>query len=217
MIGLAYPADYVCFEDWVNAGKVALAHVREENLLPGYDIDVIPIPIATRGRRTAESMAMALQNSHFSAIVGGAYSDDTVPIQTLLANYKIPHFGPLISSADLSDRDEFPLFVRMNADDSQQMQALVSMWEYLGWHHGAVLRGPGAEAAYAVDSLVHAANQTGFELKSQQSIVASEPETITRALNSIREAGLRVVHLHLHENESVFAPIASNSVRSRLK
>ncbi|XP_060803785.1 gamma-aminobutyric acid type B receptor subunit 2 [Amyelois transitella] len=118
------------------AARLAVRHVNERGLLPGYKLQLITNDTECDPGVGVDRFFHALYTKRSSRVVmllGTACSDVTESIAKIVPYWNIVQVSFGSTSPALSDRSEFPLFCRTVAPDSSHNLARIAFIRKFGW------------------------------------------------------------------------------------
>ena len=72
-------------------------------------------------------------------MVGPGKSSSTIAVQNLLQVFRIPQIGYSATTTDLSDKEQFPYFLRVVPSDAWQAKAINHVLKHFNWTYIAVV------------------------------------------------------------------------------
>ncbi|CAH2241569.1 jg3905 [Pararge aegeria aegeria] len=118
------------------AAKLAVHHVNQQTLLPGYKLHLITNDTKCDPGVGVDRFFHALYTERQSRLVmllGTACSEVTESIAKIVPYWNIVQVSFGSTSPALSDRSEFPLFCRTVAPDSSHNPARIAFIRQFGW------------------------------------------------------------------------------------
>lgn len=128
------------------------------------------------------------------AFVGAYRSAESIPTSMLTGMWNYPQISGASTSADLDDKNQYPLFGRtIPSDHGNAVPIIQFMYEALGIKHLAVLNVNDAYGNSFVEGLRMAAEKYAPDLKIHQAPVDDGMAAIRTALSSIKETQYRYI------------------------
>jgi hypothetical protein len=138
-IAIAYAKSIGILNQWEYAAQIAINHAIQDNILPGYSINLIVINTQTTEAVAVRGALDALSTVSPHAFIGGTLNAETIALQYVLKGAGIPQIAPTASSESLTKRDSFPYFMRPIASEYDEARSILSLMQHFGWSNTAVI------------------------------------------------------------------------------
>uniref|UniRef100_A0A8C9R798 Olfactory receptor C family, b1 n=1 Tax=Scleropages formosus TaxID=113540 RepID=A0A8C9R798_SCLFO len=103
-------------------------------------------------------------------VIGGRFSEESIPVSKLLGVYLVPQISSTSSASILSDKTRYPSFVRTIPSDVHQTRALAKLMSRFGWDWIAVVSGDDEYSKSALESFLLNAKETNLCVDFQEII-----------------------------------------------
>ena len=153
-------------------------------------------------------------------IVGSAFSETSIYLAKTAALFQVPVVSYAASSDELSDKHDYPYFLRTNAPDKIQVQVIIDLlihfkWEYIGLMYS--FQSDGFNGAFALQEL---AEQRGvcvaFTSPIREFASAVDLQAITEEIASYDKVKVIVLFGAKNEAQAVLRALKEqSSLRSR--
>ncbi|KAL7870330.1 hypothetical protein SRHO_G00078270 [Serrasalmus rhombeus] len=139
------------------------------------------------------------------ALVGDSHSTPSISMARMLGLFGIPQVSPYATCACLSDKRQYPAFLRTIPSDHNQAAALAKAVKYFGWTWIGAVRSDTDYGNYGMASFLKAAQEEGICVEYSESYYRTQPRSkLERVANVIRRSTARVIVAFLHEGEMRF-------------
>ncbi|XP_044748557.1 gamma-aminobutyric acid type B receptor subunit 2 isoform X2 [Coccinella septempunctata] len=121
-------------ESEILAAQVAIQHINEMNVLPGYRLKLIVNDTRCDPGIGVDRFFYALySNKNILVLLGSGCSNVTERLANIVPYWNIPQISFGSTSPNLSDRKKFPLFFRTIPPDSSHNSAKIEFLRHFGW------------------------------------------------------------------------------------
>ncbi|XP_017564410.1 extracellular calcium-sensing receptor-like [Pygocentrus nattereri] len=139
------------------------------------------------------------------ALVGESNSNPSISIARMLGLFGIPQVSHFATCACLSDKRQYPAFLRTVPSDYHQAAALAKMVKHFGWTWIGAVRSDSDYGNYGMASFLKAAQEEGICVEYSESYYRTEPRSkLERVANVIRRSTARVIVAFLHSGDMKF-------------
>ncbi|XP_066540620.1 extracellular calcium-sensing receptor-like [Hoplias malabaricus] len=128
------------------------------------------------------------------ALVGESNSSPSISMARILGLFGIPQVSHIATCACLSDRRQFPAFLRTVPSDHHQAAALARIVKYFGWTWIGAVRSDSDYGNYGMASFLKAAQEVGICVEYSEAYYRTQPRSkLERVANVIRSSTARVI------------------------
>uniref|UniRef100_A0A3B4E7M6 G-protein coupled receptors family 3 profile domain-containing protein n=1 Tax=Pygocentrus nattereri TaxID=42514 RepID=A0A3B4E7M6_PYGNA len=139
------------------------------------------------------------------AVVGDSPSTPSISIARMLGLFGIPQVSYYSTCACLSDKRQYPAFLRTVPSDHHQAAALAKMVKHFGWTWIGAVRSDSDYGNNGMASFLKAAQEEGICVEYSESYYRTEPRSkLERVANVIRRSTARVIVAFLHSGDMKF-------------
>uniref|UniRef100_A0AAR2KV67 G-protein coupled receptors family 3 profile domain-containing protein n=1 Tax=Pygocentrus nattereri TaxID=42514 RepID=A0AAR2KV67_PYGNA len=139
------------------------------------------------------------------ALVGDSVSTPSMSMARQLGLFGIPQVSPHATCACLSDKRQYPAFLRTVPSDHHQAAALAKMVKYFGWTWIGAVRSDSDYGNYGMASFLKAAQEEGICVEYSESYYRTQPRSkLERVANVIRRSTARVIVAFLAPGDMKF-------------
>ena len=163
------------------------AQTGADRILPA---GVTLTPIVKDDQNTAEGgtqAANALVAEGVHIVIGSSGSSVSAAMQEVLKQYKIPQISYASSSPTLSDRTQYPYFMRVVPSDANQGKALAQLAKAFGWTKGAAIHTDDTYGTGTVQVFTSEFEALGGEMVAAQSFPPGTSDVASQ-LQAIKDA-----------------------------
>ncbi|XP_051780628.1 G-protein coupled receptor family C group 6 member A-like [Erpetoichthys calabaricus] len=129
-----------------------------------------------------------------SAVVGPGYSDISVAVGRVFQLFMMPQISYSSSSTILSDKAQFPSFLRTVPSEADQIKAMTLLMVQMNWRHILIIGSDDDYSQQGVTALVTSAQQANICIDFSQTIPTSEITNLLPGLiQKVRESPANVV------------------------
>ncbi|XP_066540790.1 extracellular calcium-sensing receptor-like [Hoplias malabaricus] len=129
-----------------------------------------------------------------TALIGDSNSTPALHMARLLGLFGIPQVSHFATCACLSDKHQFPSFLRTVPSDHHQAAALAKMVKYFGWTWIGAVRSDSDYGNNGMASFLKAAQEEGICVEYSEAFYRTDPRSkIERVANVIRRSTARVI------------------------
>ena len=133
-------------------------------------------------------------------IVGGMTSSLSVAIAQFSSVFQIPQISPISTSDVLSNKEEYPYFMRVMPPDKHQTEAIIQLISHFNWTYISTFHREGAYGTNAVTQIKKQARERGICVAVSAEVTSlTTPSEYDLIAKTLRRNGARVV--------VVFAPL----------
>ncbi|XP_040034641.2 extracellular calcium-sensing receptor-like [Gasterosteus aculeatus] len=128
------------------------------------------------------------------AVIGDGGSTQSLVVARLLGVFHVPQVSYFSSCACLSDKKDFPAFLRTMPSDFFQVDALVQLVKHFGWTWVGVIAGDDAYGLGGANIFVNKVGKLGVCVALHEVIPKNRAQTtISSIVSKIRSSGARVI------------------------
>ncbi|KAL7870307.1 hypothetical protein SRHO_G00078040 [Serrasalmus rhombeus] len=139
------------------------------------------------------------------ALVGDSVSTPSMSMARQLGLFGIPQVSPHATCACLSDKRQYPAFLRTVPSDHHQADALAKMVKYFGWTWIGAVRSDSDYGNNGMASFLKAAQEEGICVEYSESYYRTQPRSkLERVANVIRRSTARVIVAFLAPGDMKF-------------
>ncbi len=177
------------------AARMAVKEINADStLLDGYTLKIEVRDTAT-DPTTGAAAASDLIDAGVVGLVGAASSGVSTAIQGVAKQKKIPQISYSSTSPTLSDKTEYPYFLRVVPPDSLQGVALANVVKELGLDNIATLATSDDYGLGGIEVFEENAEALGLTILTKQRFASQESNVLTQ-LNAIKDSGAKVIVLN---------------------
>ncbi|XP_059212978.1 G-protein coupled receptor family C group 6 member A [Centropristis striata] len=200
--------------------SLALIHEIEQinaaGFLPGVQLGYLLCDTCASASKALQNLGEMLTINHsltlqcdltnfrprVKIIIGAKYSEVTIAVAKMLNLNMIPLISCKSSTAELSDKMRYPVFLRTIPSDKHQSKAVAKMMHYFGWNWVGVVYGDDEYGKAAFQSFLEDAEANSVCLDYQQVIphyldLSNNRQYIEKVAQRIRSSNAKVVLLIL--------------------
>nr|XP_033486607.1 extracellular calcium-sensing receptor-like [Epinephelus lanceolatus] len=149
------------------------------------------------------------------AVIGDGGSTQSLVVARFLGVFHVPQISYFSSCACLSDKNEFPAFLRTMPSDFFQVDALVQLVKHFGWTWVGVIAGDDAYGRGGANIFVNEVRKLGACIALHEVIPKNRAQTtISSIVSQIRSSGARVILVFAVEQDA--AALFDEALRERL-
>ena len=179
--------------DFSVAIALAIEQIKRQGvLLPNHELVV---DMRDTRLSQAESLADALQFAlveKADAVLGAITSAESKAAQLVLLNFNIAQLSFSATSPELSNRADFPFFVRNVPSDALQGAVMVQLVYSLGWRQFSLLATDDSYGRAGADQIVQSAQDLGMRVLSRQDYVTGSGVLPTRQIQTLKDSDARI-------------------------
>ncbi|KAL7870349.1 hypothetical protein SRHO_G00078460 [Serrasalmus rhombeus] len=139
------------------------------------------------------------------ALVGESNSNPSISIARMLGLFGIPQVSHFSTCACLSDKRQYPAFLRTVPSDYHQAAALAKMVKHFGWTWIGAVRSDTDYGNYGMASFLKAAQEEGICVEYSESYYRTDPRSkLERVANVIRRSTARVIVAFINSGDMRF-------------
>ncbi|XP_017564482.2 extracellular calcium-sensing receptor-like [Pygocentrus nattereri] len=139
------------------------------------------------------------------ALVGETASTPSISMARILGLFGIPQVSHYATCACLSDKRQYPAFLRTVPSDHHQAAALARMVKHFGWTWIGAVRSDTDYGNYGMASFLKAAQEEGICVEYSESYYRTQPRSkLERVANVIRRSTARVIVAFLASGDMRF-------------
>ncbi|XP_076853455.1 extracellular calcium-sensing receptor-like [Brachyhypopomus gauderio] len=139
------------------------------------------------------------------AVVGDSSSTSSISMARTLGLFGIPQVSHYATCACLSDKRQFPAFIRTVPSDQHQAAALAKMVRYFGWTWIGAVRSDTDYGNYGMAAFLQAAQDEGICVEYSEVYYRTQPHSkLERVANVIRRSTARVIVAFVHAGDMRF-------------
>uniref|UniRef100_A0A3Q2XQM8 Extracellular calcium-sensing receptor-like n=1 Tax=Hippocampus comes TaxID=109280 RepID=A0A3Q2XQM8_HIPCM len=136
-------------------------------------------------------------------VIGDGGSTQSLVVARFLGVFHVPQVSYFSSCACLSDKKEFPAFLRTMPSDFFQVNALVQLVKHFGWSWVGVIAGDDAYGRGGANIFVHEVRQLGACVALHEIIPKNRArKAISSIISNIRSSGARVILVFAVEQDA---------------
>ncbi|KAL7870309.1 hypothetical protein SRHO_G00078060 [Serrasalmus rhombeus] len=139
------------------------------------------------------------------ALVGDSVSTTSMSMARILGLFGIPQVSHYATCACLSDKHQYPAFLRTVPSDHHQAAALAKTVKHFGWTWIGAVRSDTDYGNYGMASFLKAAQEEGICVEYSESYYRTDPRSkLEGVANVIRRSTARVIVAFLQSGEMRF-------------
>ncbi|XP_066540649.1 extracellular calcium-sensing receptor-like isoform X2 [Hoplias malabaricus] len=136
------------------------------------------------------------------AVIGDSDSTPSISMARILGLFRIPQISHFATCACLSDKSQYPAFLRTVPSDHHQAAALARMVKYFGWTWIGAVRSDSDYGNNGMASFLKAAQEEGICVEYSEAFHRTQPRSkLERVANVIRSSTARVIVAFLASGE----------------
>ncbi|KAL7870357.1 hypothetical protein SRHO_G00078540 [Serrasalmus rhombeus] len=140
-----------------------------------------------------------------SAVIGESGSTPSISMARMLGLFGIPQVSHYATCACLSDKRQYPAFLRTIPSDHHQAAALARMVKHFGWTWIGAVRSDSDYGNNGMASFLKAAQEEGICVEYSESYYRTQPRSkLERVANVIRRSTARVIVAFLASGDMRF-------------
>ncbi|XP_041656803.1 extracellular calcium-sensing receptor-like [Cheilinus undulatus] len=137
------------------------------------------------------------------AVIGDGGSTQSLVVARFLGVFQVPQVSYFSSCACLSDKNQFPAFLRTMPSDFFQVDALVQLVRHFGWTWVGVIAGDDAYGRGGANIFVDKVRELGACIALHEIIPKNRAQTaISSIISKIRSSGTRVILVFAVEQDA---------------
>ncbi|XP_068592982.1 extracellular calcium-sensing receptor-like [Cebidichthys violaceus] len=137
------------------------------------------------------------------AVIGDGGSTQSLVVARFLGVFHVPQVSYFSSCACLSDKNEFPAFLRTMPSDFFQVDALVQLVKHFGWTWVGVIAGDDAYGLGGANIFANEVRKLGACIALHEVIPKNRAQTtIASIVSKIRSSGARVILVFAVEQDA---------------
>ena len=184
------------------AARIAIEEINANSeILPNTQLEWLVRDTAT-DPNTGATAAQELIDQGVVGLIGAASSSVSMAIAAVAAQNQIPQISYSSTAADLSDKDQYPYFMRVVPPDSLQGIALAGIVKYFGWKEVATLATSDDYGQGGIKIFEDEAKKQGITVLTSQKF-AGEATDIKSQLLAIKDSGAHVIVLNVIVQDAV--------------
>uniref|UniRef100_A0A3Q3GDR6 Extracellular calcium-sensing receptor-like n=1 Tax=Labrus bergylta TaxID=56723 RepID=A0A3Q3GDR6_9LABR len=149
------------------------------------------------------------------AVIGDGGSTQSLVVARFLGVYQVPQVSYFSSCACLSDKDQFPAFLRTMPSDFFQVDALVQLVKHFGWTWVGVIAGDDAYGQGGANIFAYKVRKLGACVALHEIIPKNRAQAaISSIISKIRSSGARVILVFAVEQDA--AALFDEALREEL-
>ncbi|XP_035381314.1 extracellular calcium-sensing receptor-like [Electrophorus electricus] len=139
------------------------------------------------------------------AVVGDSTSSASISMARTLGPFRIPQVSHSATCACLSDKSQYPNFLRTVPSDQYQATALAKMVKYFGWTWIGAVRSDTDYGNIGMAAFLKAAQEEGICVEYSEAYIRTQPRSkLERLAGIIRRSTARVIVAFLHAPDMKF-------------
>ncbi|KAL7870344.1 hypothetical protein SRHO_G00078410 [Serrasalmus rhombeus] len=139
------------------------------------------------------------------ALVGESTSTLSISMTRMLGLFGIPQVSHYATCACLSDKSQYPAFLRTAPSDHHQAAALARMVKHFGWTWIGAVRSDTDYGNYGMAAFLKAAQEEGICVEYSESYYRTQPRSkLERVANVIRTSTARVIIAFIQSGDMFF-------------
>ncbi|XP_076850875.1 extracellular calcium-sensing receptor-like [Brachyhypopomus gauderio] len=136
------------------------------------------------------------------AVLGDSASTPSVALARTLGVFGIPQVSHKSTCVCLSDKREYPTFLRTVPSDEHQAAAMAKMVKYFGWTWIGAVRSDTEYGNYGMAAFLKAAQEEGICVEYSEVYYRTDPRSkLERVANVIRKSTARVIVVFVHTGD----------------
>ncbi|XP_019617134.1 PREDICTED: metabotropic glutamate receptor 3-like [Branchiostoma belcheri] len=150
-----------------------------------------------------------IQYSNLVGVVGASFSTSSMLVSHLLALQQVPMISYISTSYLLSDKTQYPFFLRTATPDNLQAEAIVDLLQYFNWTYVSLVYSDGGYGFEGMRSLQEKVAQTDICIATVQQVCRSSTdrhvEDVIRKLQSYPEARVVIMFTTIFETNMILS------------
>ncbi|XP_031156872.2 extracellular calcium-sensing receptor-like [Sander lucioperca] len=156
-----------------------------------------------KGSGVEETQSKDTCPGHVPAVIGDGGSTQSLVVARFLGAFHLPQVSYFSSCACLSNKKEFPAFLRTMPSDFFQVDALVQLVKHFGWTWVGVIAGDDAYGRGGANIFVDEVRKLGACVAFQEVIPRNRAQTtLSSIVSKIRSSGARVILVFAVEQDA---------------
>eukprot|EP01126_Amoeba_proteus_P061895 TRINITY_DN8352_c0_g1_i2.p2 TRINITY_DN8352_c0_g1~~TRINITY_DN8352_c0_g1_i2.p2 ORF type:complete len:324 (-),score=47.47 TRINITY_DN8352_c0_g1_i2:1177-2148(-) len=216
-LGLFFPValqgDYFLF-----LTDLALQEINSDALtLPDYVL-YVGVVSDTSAFLSDTGFSEALQqfsnyNTSLVGILGDSFSAIAIPEASVATVFQMPQISASATSPLLSDKTQFPYFLRLCGSEVNQAYALAALIKKYGWERIGTLNSRADPYGQLMDIFFKEASRNGINVIVAESFEANQVNSTGVQLKSLENSGAKIILLVMNTNEffGIFTKIQKTS------
>ncbi|XP_078700001.1 metabotropic glutamate receptor 3-like [Branchiostoma floridae x Branchiostoma belcheri] len=160
-------------------------------------------------QHTCEKRVACQRYSNLVGVVGASFSTSSMLVSHLLALQQIPMISYISTSYLLSDKTQYPFFLRTATPDNLQAEAIVDLLQYFNWTYVSLVYSDGGYGFEGMRSLQEKVAQTDICIATVQQVCRSSTdrhvEDVIRKLQSYPEARVVIMFTTIFETNMILS------------
>ncbi|KAI8816196.1 periplasmic binding protein-like I [Fimicolochytrium jonesii] len=174
--------------------SLAIEEINAAALFPGA---TVTLDYRNDQNNKAREVATGLDliSGGYSGVVGSYLSDQSKMLAYTLTTPKIFQCSGISTSPALGDKEEFPTFFRVIADDNAQGTVILQLIQKQGWSRFGIIAGTSDYSREIVNVIMANAPDYGLEVSSPITVDPRETTGLQTKLEGYKAIGIRVIVL----------------------
>ncbi|XP_066286232.1 metabotropic glutamate receptor 3-like [Branchiostoma lanceolatum] len=147
--------------------------------------------------------------SNLVGVVGASFSTSSILVSHLLALQQIPMISYISTSHQLSDKTQYPFFLRTATPDNLQAAAIVDLLQYFNWTYVSLVYSDGGYGFEGMRALQDEIEQTDICIATVQQVCRSSTdrhvEGVIQKLQSFPEARVVIMFTTIFETNMLLS------------
>eukprot|EP01126_Amoeba_proteus_P045118 TRINITY_DN5039_c0_g1_i10.p1 TRINITY_DN5039_c0_g1~~TRINITY_DN5039_c0_g1_i10.p1 ORF type:complete len:581 (+),score=86.43 TRINITY_DN5039_c0_g1_i10:90-1832(+) len=171
----------------------------DPNLLPDYVVvmDVIgdSSDLTTTGGVATSLWLSSTYNKSLVGILGDLLSVTTIAEASVITVFQIPQVSPGATSMTLSDKSQYPYFLRLCGSEINQAYALVETIKKYGWTRVGTLNSQSTVFSQMIEIFYEQSITAGIKIIVAESFASGDHNSTPSQLDKINRSGAKIILL----------------------
>ncbi|XP_051892677.1 taste receptor type 1 member 2-like [Pristis pectinata] len=140
-----------------------------------------------------------------TVVIGPLHSDAAIITNKILSLFEVPQISYGASSDELSDRTQYPTFMRTTPNDENQIEAILLLIQKFRWNWITVITGDNDYGENGKHNIISRATAEGICVASHHTIptqVSDSKQEIIAIIGNIMEKGANVIVVFAHAQDT---------------
>ncbi|CAH1778015.1 unnamed protein product [Owenia fusiformis] len=184
------------------AAKLAVKHVNEQNIIPGYQLNLLHRDTkCDPGTGADEFYHMIYSDNPLTMVLGSACSEVTKMVGEIVPYWNLMMVSFAASSPALSDREKYPTFYRLAVADSSHNQARKMLIQHFGWTKVAAIHQDMEMFSLAMNDMIGVFDKANITVKPTLTFRhGNEGNDLESKIQELKEEDVRVFIGSFQEN-----------------
>eukprot|EP00026_Physarum_polycephalum_P003708 Phypoly_transcript_03722.p1 GENE.Phypoly_transcript_03722~~Phypoly_transcript_03722.p1 ORF type:complete len:772 (+),score=58.98 Phypoly_transcript_03722:345-2318(+) len=138
---------------------------------------------------------------HCIGVVGAAYSQYSELVQYVLQNYSIPQISPVSTTSELSDKTQYPTFLRTIPSDPSEGLAIAQVIHHFKWSQVALIIGSDTYSNSLYKSFLIAAAQMKIKITLETYLETIQPDYVQH-ITEVKNSYMQIIVVFAQQLEA---------------